>query len=415
MEQDRIIEIRIQGIRSLKDVKLSTEGLTVLIGENGTGKSSIIEALEILRKAASQNFMDQLHELHGGLASLLHHRADRLRLGLWLDGSGGRIEYDVALAREGNSTVVDLEHLHLEPETVNGPLPPKGHQGPIVKVIERTRSASEVTDDTGSKAFERGATVVGPGELLLTSYGRKPPHRAITRVLQALEGIDVHLPFDVAPWWSLAEQRRQNTMRDDNVTRSTSMLKRLGQNLANAYHELRNRSPEHWAETLDRVRLGLGYDVVDVTTPATIDGGRIALEVIYRPQHAVSLFGLSDGTLAYLALVALFRLNTSRSLVAFDEPETHLHPALLLRTLDFWEQTAKQCPVVLATHSDRLLDGLTNPEDSVILCELDVDRSTRLFRPDAEVLKQWLDEYRGLGDVRSAGHQASIMTQPVEP
>ena len=388
-------------MRSLADVRLDVTGLIVLIGENGTGKSSIIEGLELLHKVASQNFMDQLHEMHGGLASLLHHRADRLQLSLWLDAAEGRIEYDVALARAGSSTVVDLERLLLD-ET----------DGPIVKVIERTRSASEVLADSG----ERGTAGAKPGELLLTSYGRKPPHQAMTRVLRALEGIDVHLPFDVAPWWLLAEQKRQNTMRDDNVTRSTATLRRLGQNLANAYHELRNnRSPDHWAETLDMVRLGLGYDVVDVTTPATVDGGRIALEVVYRPSDAVSLFGLSDGTLAYLALVALFRLNTSSSLIAFDEPETHLHPALLLRTLDFWEQTARQRPVVLATHADRLLDGLTRPDESVVLCELDEQHNTRLYRPDPDALDNWLNDYRGLGDIRSAGHQASVMTRPVEP
>jgi len=395
-------------------VRLELDGLTVLIGENGAGKSSLVEALELLKKSASQDFLDQLNEVHGGLSTLLHHDSDALCLGLWIDGPSGRVAYELALARDGLHTVVEHERLHLQPEVVGGPLRTADRRARTLKVIERTRSASSVLNEQGGEDVERRSSV-GPANLLLSYFGQNPPHPAMNRVLDACRGIDVHVPFDVAAPWIQAERRRQNTMRDTNVARSTDALRRLGENLANAYLALRNRSPEHWEETLDIVRLGLGYDVQDVTTPATPDGGRIALEVIYRPGRPVSLFGLSDGTLAYLALVALFRLNTSKSLIALDEPETHLHPALLLRTLDLWERAAEERPLVLATHSDRLLDGLTDPARSVVLCTLDAERNTRLYRPDGEVLRQWLEEYRGLGDLRSAGHQPSVITRPVEP
>jgi predicted ATPase len=45
MSNDRITEIHVRGMRTLADVKLSLGGLTVLIGDNGSGKSSLIEAL----------------------------------------------------------------------------------------------------------------------------------------------------------------------------------------------------------------------------------------------------------------------------------------------------------------------------------------------------------------------------------
>ena len=121
---------------------------------------------------------------------------------------------------------------------------------------------------------------------------------------------------------------------------------------------------------------------------------------------------LSDGTLAYLAFIALFRLNASRpSLLALDEPDLHLHPRLLLRVLDFLEAMAREHPVLCATHSDRLLDGLSDPARSAVLCELDESGTTRLLRPDAEALERWLERYRGLGEIRGAGHEASIFTR----
>src|SRR5439155_15678001 len=104
-------------------------------------------------------------------------------------------------------------------------------------------------------------------------------------------------------------------------------------------------------------------------------GGTIALWLKYTsvdPQLPAS--ALSDGSLAYLALVDLYRLPTHASLLAFDEPELHLHPELLMRALDFFEAMARDRPVLLATHSDRLLDGLSEPSRAAVLCELDEER-----------------------------------------
>lgn len=46
----RLVEMmRIRGLRTLADVTLPLRGLTVLIGDNGSGKSSILEAFRIAR------------------------------------------------------------------------------------------------------------------------------------------------------------------------------------------------------------------------------------------------------------------------------------------------------------------------------------------------------------------------------
>jgi predicted ATPase len=82
-----------------------------------------------------------------------------------------------------------------------------------------------------------------------------------------------------------------------------------------------------------------------------------------------------------------------------------------MRVLGFFESMSRDTPVLLATHSDRLLDGLTELAGSVVLCELNEHRATTLVRPNAVALADWLADYRGLGDIRSAGHAASVLTQ----
>jgi len=133
---------------------------------------------------------------------------------------------------------------------------------------------------------------------------------------------------------------------------------------------------------MDYVRMGLGRDVESINLRADPGGGSIALRLkIAGIDEQLPAFALSDGMLAYLCFVALYRLNTKKTLIAFDEPETHLHPELLQRVLGFFEAMAKDRPVLLATHSDRLLDGLADPARSVVLCELDERRATKLKSP----------------------------------
>ena len=78
------------------------------------------------------------------------------------------------------------------------------------------------------------------------------------------------------------------------------------------------------------------------------------------------------------------------------------------------EELGRSCPVVISTHSDRLLDALADPAKSVVLCELDERRATRLYRPDAKALARWLSRYRGIGDLRAEGYGPHVMTEPVE-
>jgi len=229
-------------------------------------------------------------------------------------------------------------------------------------------------------------------------------------MVSLLQRIDVHVPFRVHSWWS-NQELGESSLRGERLFQDATALTRYGANLANAWYALKNRQgKQHWEETMDYVQLGLGDVVADVTTRPSAGGGRIALEVKYKgiPEPVPDAL-LSDGTLAYLAFVALFRLNTGKSLVAVDEPETHLHPHLQLRLLDLCERMAEDRPVLLATHSDRLVDGVSDPARSVVLCELDSMRmATRLARPNRTALGSWLERYRGIGDLRAEGYERHV-------
>lgn len=417
MPGNRITEIHAKGLRSLADVRLRLDGLTVLIGDNGSGKSSLIEVCELLQRAASESFSEDLNRIHGGVGSLLRAGAEHLELGLVIALEGGsheRFEYSFALDRSG---VILRELL----DWVRGELDDDGDAVIEQRVgiisreggLYRSSSFTFLIDEKGVPPVER---TIDPKRLALSSFGEFPPHWLMREVLAALRAIDVHVPFDTTARWVQRSRGQPSSLRGAATIEPAEALSRFGANLPNAWSALKNDFSEaHWRETMDYVRLGLGPDVESVNVRADPGGGSIALRLKYAGlDEQIPSFAISDGTLAYLAFVALYRLNTKKSLIAFDEPETHLHPELLQRVLGFFEAMAKERPVLLATHSDRLLDGLSDPARSVVLCELDERRATRLVRPDPDALRDWLTDYRGLGDVRGAGHAASILTRREE-
>lgn len=400
MANPRISEVTVKGLRALADVTLQLGGLTVLIGDNGSGKSSLIEACELLRRAADGSFAEDLRKIHGGPRSLLRFGADRLELGVRVVSGADEYAYSFALDEAGEILSESLLHGRDE----SAPLLTRGEcsKGPHIEVV---------SEEPGREKKEEAH--VRPRDLGLPAFWRKPPHRAVTAVLEALGGIDVHLPFDTGPRWAQRSRGLPSPLRDAATIEPIDGLDRFGHNLANAFSALKNDFSEaHWRETMDDVRLGLGRDVESINVRADPAGGAIALRLKYAGlDEQVPAFSLSDGMLSYLCFVALYRLNAGKSLIAFDEPDVHLHPELLMRVLGFLESMSRDVPLLLATHSDRLLDGLTDPASSVVLCELDERRATRLVRPDAAALADWLTDYRGLGELRTAGHAASVLTR----
>jgi predicted ATPase/nucleoside phosphorylase/SpoVK/Ycf46/Vps4 family AAA+-type ATPase len=399
---DTITELRIKNLRTLADVRLRLDGLTVLIGDNGTGKSSIIEACEILRRAAGPSFGEELFGVHGGPLALLRLGTTELTLGVRVEGGGEPIDYELSIDDGGQ---ISREALVVAGRWT---------------IIDRK---SLQTADVVGFALDGGVVTykdqkIDGRRLVLTSFGaRHLAHPALGRVVSALERIEVQVGFEVTPNWLARSTQRLSALRSPAVAQPIDRLSKLGTNLANAYAALKNDfGEEHWQATMAYVRLGLGDTVESVNVRPDPGGGSIALWLKHAGvDQQLPASALSDGTLAYLAVVALYRLDTHASLLAFDEPELHLHPELLMRALDFFEAMARDRPVLLATHSDRLLDGLSEPARAVVLCELDEERRTRLVRPDKGALDRWLERYRGLGDVRSAGHQASVMTREDAP
>ena len=119
----------------------------------------------------------------------------------------------------------------------------------------------------------------------------------------------------------------------------------------------------------------------------------------------VSTARLSDGTLRFLCLLTVLcstrRNPTPPLLFCIEEPEIGLHPDIIPKLAGLLVEASERGQIFVTTHSDILVDALTDTPEAVIICEK-VDGATQLRRLDADKLKVWLDKYR-LGELWTRG------------
>ena len=110
---------------------------------------------------------------------------------------------------------------------------------------------------------------------------------------------------------------------------------------------------------------------------------------------------LSDGTLRYLCLLTILCHPDPPPLICLEEPELGLHPDILPDLVGLMRVASERCQLIVTTHSDVIVDALTDTPDSVVVCEKHRG-STTLKRLNAAELAHWLEDYR-LGELWSSG------------
>lgn len=261
-------------------------------------------------------------------------------------------------------------------------------------VLQRSTAGNAVRGDVFDEVMGRGRRFppewLRSDRLVITNFGVLPPTMPIARLLAALRGIEVHLSFDTVAAWAARSYQFPPSMRSSVTLQPAERLQLLGFNLANAWSALKNVDTEHWDHTMALVRLGLGEAIDSVNIVVDAAGGNVALAIKRTDMvEPIPAANLSDGQLSWLAVVALVQLDRGRSLLAIDEPELHLHPSLLGRVISLLAGM-KGAPVIVSTHSDRVLEVLEDPASAVRACRLGPGGAVSLAHVDANELPRWL-------------------------
>jgi len=122
---------------------------------------------------------------------------------------------------------------------------------------------------------------------------------------------------------------------------------------------------------------------------------------VQESERRVFAERFSTGMRTWLSLLAILCTPVPPPLICIEHPEQGLHPDVLPKLADLLKAASERTQLIVTTHSETLLDALTDTPEAVVVVEKG-EQGTTLTRLDADKMKPWLEKYR-LGDLWMCG------------
>jgi predicted ATPase len=347
--------LSIAGYRSLRDVRLELDALTVITGANGSGKSSLYRGLRLLADIAQGRIIQSLAQ-EGGLPSALWAGPEAFSFAvkrglLPVQGTTRKHPVSVRLgfASESYGYAIDL----------GLPAPPAGRflKDPVIKSESlwtgiTLRPSTVFAERKGPSVRVRdGDGVWQQAAVNLATYDSMLTHCADPR--DAVELLAMRERMRAWRFYDHLRTDAQAPARRAQVGTHTPVLAGDGTDLAAAIATIQGVGAE---------------EALDATITDAFPGARIAVsdndgyfEVemhqhgLLRPLKAAEL---SDGTLRYLLLAAALLTPRPPPLMVLNEPETSLHPDLLEPLGRLIAMASDKSQIIVVSHAERLVTTL---------------------------------------------------------
>ena len=101
---------------------------------------------------------------------------------------------------------------------------------------------------------------------------------------------------------------------------------------------------------------------------------------------------ISDGTLRFIAMLAVLLSPEPPPLVCIEEPELGLHPDAVMLMGDILKEASERMQLVVTTHSNALVSAFSDRANAVVTCERP-GTGTVLRRLDPDGLGDLLEDY----------------------
>ena len=351
-----IDRLRVRGLLSFgpeaADVVLGP--LNILIGPNASGKSNLVDVLSLLAALPGDRLREALRDGGGG--------GQWLWKGPWPGPRRASIHVHASLPGGGVTHEVGFE--------ADG--------------VSLSVAGESVGDGARTLAFL--GTAGSPNRWRSALAGPDPSQPDVVQLAALYAGIRVYREWDLGRAGVLRTPQPAD-LEDDFLLPSA-------RNLAVILNALQ-RFPRDWDKVGDAMRrFHPGFEEVKTI----VQGGTVQVFLRERGLDAlVPASRLSDGTLRYLALLAVLVHPEPPALVCIEEPEQGLHPDLIDDLARLLTDAATRTQLVVTTHSDHLVNALSSSPEAVRVTER-TDRGTEVRSLDAAGLEPWLERYR-LGEL----------------
>jgi len=342
----QIESIAVRNFRCLRDIALhNLTRMTIVVGANGSGKSSLFDVFTFLKDALTQNVAAAVAQRGGYRELVTRGEAGPLEITLQFRESGGQLAtYQLKIGQDQNRAVVEHEALSYR----------KGQGGRYGwRFVDNRRGEGEViTNESeygvsamkGADQKKREFKLDDPSTLAIKSFGQLQEFPIVSELRKFIEN------------WHISDFHIADARPSAEVGYAEHLSTR-GDNVALVAKYLYENHPRQFNKVLQAMRQRVP-GVSNVEAKPTEDG-RLVLRfqdgVFQDPFIAPYV---SDGTIKLFAFLVLLYDPNPHPLLAVEEPENQLYPALMRELVEeFHDYAQRGGQVFVSTHSPDFLNG----------------------------------------------------------
>ena len=366
----KVKRIGIQGFKRLLDISLDMRPMMVMIGANGSGKTSFMDALSLVAASAEGGLNRQLNDMGGAAEILTRERSENMSFSADMEvPNHNPLEYRMSVAVQGQTYSISQESL--TQVRTGGFAQPFKHIESVYKDIRYFDSDENhlIRPNWEFNHFE-------------SSLSQVPKlFREAEDLRRTLSAVTQYHMLDVGPRApvKLPQQLRPVELPGEN-----------GENLVPFLFNLRETDQDKYEAIEDALRVAFpGFDSLNFPIAAA---GMISMTWKDKAfRSPIYIHQLSEGTLRFLWLASLLQSPGLSTITMIDEPEVSLHPELLSLLAELLREASHRTQIIVATHSDRLIRFLEAGE--VVAMDVGEDGGVSMTWADTLDLDEWLADY----------------------
>ncbi len=396
-----LLRLQIRGFKNLRDISVRLGPFTCFVGPNGVGKSNIFDAIQFLRHLADQDIQSAAGEIrppatgvHEPLdlfwakseSSMLEFEADMLTnqqvrddFGVLATASTNLLRYHVKFTYEADPRprlVLAHEELHHlrkgEAKSIIGFPHSRSFRDSALHGVRRGGPliSSTLDPDSGQvrvKLHQDGG-----------SRGRAVPAGASPRtVLGGTNTADyptiLAAKREMSSWHSL--HLEPSSLRAPDPFGAPEHVDERGQHIAATLHRLARdeTEPGRLFATAANMLSGLVPEVREIRVREDDVHRQFVVEVrLSASDRWLGPRSLSDGTLRYLALVAMQLDDQASAVLCMEEPENGIHPSRVPKLIALLRDYAVDAELPIG-EDNPMRQVILNSHSPDVVRQLDVD------------------------------------------
>lgn len=330
MLTNRIYQVKVRNYRSLSDIEIYLDDLTVLVGVNGSGKSNFLDVFRFVSDALTKG-LDAAYRGRNIRSAFSTGQVTEITLNLSIDGQNASYQLELEHQETGKYQIRLEKFVYGEywlEMGINGQAAATTWEKPIDKLKLQPRT------------------------LALPLLGNEPE---IAPVFDFLTKLSTYSIFPEA-------------LRSPQLAQIDYPLDSKGDNILSVLRRLIQEYPVQ-AQLLSEALSRIVPSIVEDNPVKIQEAGNYLIALI---QHEKALFNLaleSDGTLRILGLLTALYQTPALPFISIEEPEMMVHPGAMALLCDVLKEAATHSQIILSTHSPDLISQFD--ADSLRIVELE--------------------------------------------